>query len=150
MRTGNFVYRLIGVVCAFALVACVDNSFNLDDVSTEVTIGSGTTTLPLGYLENKTISDLLGGQDIEGLEKDEHGNLSFNYSGEGDTIDIENISTEFDIPEVHNSFTVDYPDFNFAMQSVRISAARDFELAGLEDYVYGNFGLYIPEGIALP
>lgn len=150
MRTGNFVYRLIGVVCAFALVACVDNSFNLDDVSTEVTIGSGTTTLPLGYLENKTISDLLGGQDIEGLEKDEHGNLSFNYSGEGDTIDIDNISTEFDIPEVHNSFTVGYPDFDFAMQSVRISAASDVELAGLEDYVYGNFGFYIPEGIALP
>ena len=150
MRTRNFVYRLIGVVCAFALVACVDNSFNLDDVSTEVTLGSGTTTLPLGYLENKTISDLLGGQDIDGLEKDEHGNLSFNYSGEGDTIDIENISTEFDIPEVHNSFTVDYPDFDFAMQSVRISAASDVELTGLEDYVYGNFGFYIPEGIALP
>lgn len=150
MRTRNFVYRLIGVVCAFSLVACVDDSFNLDDVSTEVTVGNGTTVIPLGYIENKTISDLLGGQDIEGLEKDENGNLSFNYSGESDTIDIENISSEFEIPEMQNSFDVDYPEFDLTMQGIQISKGSDIELAGLEDYAFSNIGFYIPEGIALP
>ena len=78
MRLKNYLYRLTGAISAFALLACVDDSFNLDDVSTEVTLGSGTTTLPLGYLENKTLEELLGG-DIEGLLKDEEGNLSYNY-----------------------------------------------------------------------
>lgn len=153
MRTGNFVCRIIGAVCAFALVACVDESFNLDDVSTEVTIGNGTTVLPLGYIENKTISDLLGGQDIEGLEKDEEGNLSFNYSSEGDTININSVSTEFEIPAIENSFMVDYPQFNFDMGTIKIEQEATLPITGLEDFVYlsfGNNGYYIPEDITLP
>ena len=36
MRLKNYLYRLTGAISAFALLACVDDSFNLDDVSTEV------------------------------------------------------------------------------------------------------------------
>lgn len=156
MRLKNYLYRLTGAISAFALVACVDDSFNLDDVSTEVTIGGGTTTLPLGYLENKTLEDLLGG-DIEGLLKDEEGNLSFNYSGEGDTIDIEGISTEFDIPQISKSFDVDYPKFDFEMKSVVIPEGDDKEVSdvvidldGLEKYIDEEGTYYLPESVELP
>ena len=99
MRIRSYAYRLIGAVCAFTAIACVDKSFNIDDVSKEVTLGSGTTTVPLGYLENKSLGDLLEGEDIEGLIIDESGNLSFSYEGESKTIEVEGISTEFVINE---------------------------------------------------
>lgn len=151
MRLKNYLYRLTGAICAFALVACVDDSFNLDDVSTEVTLGGGTTTLPLGYLDNKTLEELLGG-DIDGLLKDEEGNLSFNYSGEGDTISIDGITTEFDIPEISKAFNVEFPKFDFEMTSVNINEKSDVVLTDLEDlenYSQGDT-YYLPENIELP
>ena len=110
MRAKQYVYRLLGAVCAFATIACVDQSFDLSNVSTEVTVGSGTTTLPLGYLNDKSLGELLEGNDIEGLHADENGDLSYRYAGESETIDIEGITTEFDIPEVTSPFIVEYPD----------------------------------------
>ena len=151
MRLKNYLYRLTGAISAFALLACVDDSFNLDDVSTEVTLGSGTTTLPLGYLEDKTLEELLGG-DIEGLLKDEEGNLSYNYSGEGDTIDIEGISTEFDIPQISKSFDVDFPKFDFEMNSVDINEESNIviDIAGLDKYINEADTYYFPENVQLP
>ena len=64
MRVKRYVYRLLGAVCAFATIACVDQSFDLNNVSKEVTVGSGTTTLPLGYLNDKSLGELLDGNDI--------------------------------------------------------------------------------------
>lgn len=128
MRLKNLVYRLMGAVCAFAAISCVDDSFDLDNVSTEVTIGSGTTTLPLGYLEKKTIGELLGGEGVDGLVKDDLGNLSFNYSGEGDTLSIDGISTEFDIPEIAKTFDVEYPQFDVEMTPIVIKEEADIEV----------------------
>ena len=79
MRAKQYVYRLLGAVCAFATIACVDQSFDLNNVSTEVTVGSGTTTLPLGYLNDKSLGELLEGNDIEGLHADENGDLGHVY-----------------------------------------------------------------------
>lgn len=138
----------MGAVCAFTAIACVDKSFNIDDVSKEVTLGSGTTTVPLGYLENKSLGDLLEGEDIEGLIIDESGNLSFSYEGESKTIEVEGISTEFEIPQIENSFEVEYPEFNFAMKAIEISEEADIEVvSGLENYLSQG---RIPQGVDLP
>ena len=138
----------MGAVCAFTAIACVDKSFNIDDVSKEVTLGSGTTTVPLGYLENKSLGDLLEGEDIEGLIIDESGNLSFSYEGESKTIEVEGISTEFEIPQIENSFEVEYPEFNFAMKAIEISEEADIEVvSGLESYLSQG---RIPQGVDLP
>lgn len=138
----------MGAVCAFTAIACVDKSFNIDDVSKEVTLGSGTTTVPLGYLENKSLGDLLEGEDIEGLIIDESGNLSFSYEGESKTIEVEGISTEFEIPQIENSFEVEYPEFNFAMKAIKISEEADIEVvSGLEGYLSQGS---IPPGVDLP
>lgn len=148
MRIRSYAYRLMGAVCAFTAIACVDKSFNIDDVSKEVTLGSGTTTVPLGYLENKSLGDLLEGEDIEGLIIDENGNLSFSYEGEGETIKVEGISTEFEIPKIESSFEVEYPEFNFAMQSIKISEQADIEgISGLDGYLSQGC---IPQGVTLP
>ena len=141
----------MGAVCAFTAIACVDKSFNIDDVSKEVTLGSGTTTVPLGYLENKSLGDLLEGEDIEGLIIDESGNLSFSYEGESKTIEVEGISTEFEIPQIENSFEVEYPEFNFAMKAIKISEEADIEVvSGLEDYLSQGSQGSIPPGVDLP
>lgn len=148
MRIRSYAYRLMGAVCAFTAIACVDKSFNIDDVSKEVTLGSGTTTVPLGYLENKSLGDLLEGEDIEGLIIDESGNLSFSYEGESKTIEVEGISTEFEIPQIENSFEVEYPEFNFAMKAIEISEEADIEVvSGLEGYLSQG---RIPQGVDLP
>ena len=146
MRIKNSVYRLMGAICAFATVACVDDSFDVSSVSTEVTVGSGTTTIPLGYLEKKSIGDLLSNQEIAGLETDEEGNLSFKFSGEGDSIDVEGITTEFEIPEIVNEFTVEYPQFAVGMEKIEIDAAEDInvDLGVLDEYKKPDIGIDIP------
>lgn len=150
MRAKNFACRLICVVLAIGLVACVDKSFNLDDVSKEVTVGSETTVLPLGYIENKSIADLLGGQEFDGLVIDDSGNLSYNYVGQSSKVSIEGVNTEFEIPKIESSFTAEYPKFDLDMDAIEINEEGDITISGLEQYAYGDFGFYIPEGIALP
>ena len=157
MRLKSYVYRLMGAVCAFAAVACVDRSFNLDDVSTEVTLGSGTTTLPLGYLGKKTLGELLGDREIDGLVKDEEGNYSFVYAGENSVVEIEDITAEFEIPEIETLFKADYPQYEVDMESIEISEADDIavDLGVLEEFrqvgaSFAQFDYLIPEGVAMP
>ena len=155
MRLRNYAYRIIGAVCAIAFVACVDESFNLDNVSKEVTLGGGTTTLPLGQLENKSIGDLLGGQAIAGLETDENGNLLFSFAGAGDSISVEGLTTSFTIPKIESTFEVEYPEYSLDMQSVVIKDEHALEIKGLDSYTIpgldlSDVGYYIPEGLDLP
>jgi len=154
MRIKKIAYRLMGAICAFAAVACVDDSFDVNNVSTEVTIGSGTTTLPLGYLDNKTIADLLGPDKLEEFMDDE-GNLTFNFSGEGDSINIDGITTDFEIPEIRNTFNVAYPEFSFNMETIEIQASEDIsvDLGVLDDYQIPDIdtpGFEIPDNVELP
>ena len=94
-------------------------------------MGSGTTTLPLGYLNDKSLGELLEGNDIEGLHADENGDLSYRYAGESETIDIEGVTTEFDIPEVTSPFIVEYPDFEVNVDDVSIEAFDGIDITGL-------------------
>lgn len=149
MRAKQYVYRLLGAVCAFATIACVDQSFDLSNVSTEVTVGSGTTTLPLGYLNDKSLGELLEGNDIEGLHADENGDLSYRYAGESETIDIEGITTEFDIPEVTSPFIVEYPDFEVNVEDVSIEAFDGIDITGLEAYSGLGTSFSVPGGITV-
>ncbi len=147
MRVKRYAYRLICAVCAFAAIACVDESFNLNDVSKEVTIGGGKTTLPLGYLNDKSLGELLEGNDIEGLHADENGNLSYRYMGESETVEIEGISTEFDIPQVVSPFIVEYPDFEVNVADVAVEAFDGLDITGLEAYAGTSFA--VPGGITI-
>ena len=145
----------MGVICAFAAVACVDDTFDLDNLSTEMTVGGSTTILPLGYLENKTIAEMIGEQTVGGIEVDENGNLRFKYVGENSSMEMDSIASEFEIPEVENKFKADYPDFNIQMKGVIMEDTRDVSVSGLEAYkVSGDevsgYNYSIPEVGELP
>ena len=138
-------------LCAFgalAVVGCVDESYRIDEVSTEVTVCDGTTTLPIGYLETLTLEELLKDQDIDGLVQNEDGTLAFIYDGEGDTISFDGITTEFEIPAIKSSINVEYPEFDLVMEAVDLDLFEDIsKVEGLSGYPTSGT---IPEGIAIP
>lgn len=147
MRVKHYAYRLLAAVCAFATIACVDDSFRLDNISTEVTVGSGTTTLPLGYLNDKTLGELIEGQNIEGLHIADNGDISFSYVGESETIDIEGISTEFEIPQINTPFVVEYPDFSVNVSDISVDAFDDINVYGLD--AYSGMSFSVPGGVTV-
>lgn len=120
MKLIDFAFRCIATVGAVVAVACVDQSFDLKDVSTEVTIGQGTTQLYVGTLEQKSIKELLGEEKIDGLGKDEEGNFIFSYSGEGKPIVIDGIENSYPVAGLENRFVVEYPTFDFDMTGIVI------------------------------
>ena len=120
MKLIDFAFRCIATVGAVVAVACVDQSFDLKDVSTEVTVGQGTTQLYVGTLEQKSIKELLGEEKIDGLGKDNAGNFIFSYSGEGDPIVVDGIENSFPVAGFENTFVVEYPTFNFDMTGIVI------------------------------
>lgn len=120
MKLIDFAFRCIATVGAIVAVACVDQSFDLKDVSTEVTIGQGTTQLYVGTLEQKSIKELLGDEKIDGLGKDDEGNFIFSYSGEGEPIVIDGIENSFPVAGLENTFVVEYPTFDFDMTGIEI------------------------------
>lgn len=135
MITLKNIYCTLCVIGAVAMVGCVDESYRISDVSTEVTLGTGTTTLPIGYLETMTLQDLLGEEEIEGLVQNADGTLAYSYDGEGDTIAFEGLTTDFEIPAIESSFKVEYPEFDVDMQAVELHLFEDVnKLVGLEGY----------------
>ena len=144
---GSCRMLLVAIVVLFA--SCVDKSFRIEEVSKEVTLGNDTTiTLPLGWLNEKSIEELLGDTEIPGLEIDENGNFRYSYEGEAGSTTIEGVSTEFEIPEIKSSFEVEYPEFNFEMTSIEISDEEDISvISGLDSYITQG---RIPQGVAMP
>lgn len=148
MKLKKYANRLLVAVLAVAAVACVDESYRLDEVSTEVTLVEESTTLPLGNLKKKTIGDLLGDQEINGLVKDENGNYAFSVDGESQSITIDGITTSFEIPSTESSFEVEMPSLNFDNGVVDIKAYDEIDsnIAGLSDYIIeGELPSFLPE-----
>ena len=137
MKVKNLIYHTLVVVCAVVFVSCVDRDFNLNEVSNEVTLGSGTTTLPLCKLEKQSIDDMLGNLEFEGLTKDEDGNYLFSYASQREQITIEGVPTSFEIPKVESSFDVLFPEFALSGMGVTMSNYDDIviDYAGLSSYI---------------
>lgn len=148
MITLKNLCRTICAMCALAIVSCVDESYRVDKISTEVTVCQETTVLPIGYYETKSLGDLLGDTTLEGLEDDGQGNYSFVFEGTGEPIEFNSITREFEIPKIESSFEVDYPKFNFDMKPILIEKEEDItELSGLDAYISEG---RIPSGVTLP
>lgn len=149
MKLIDFAFRCIATAGAVVAVACVDQSFDLKDVSTEVTVGQGTTQLYVGTLEQKSIKELLGEEKIDGLGKDDEGNFIFSYSGEGDPIVVDGIENSFPVAGFENTFVVEYPTFNFDMTGIVIDEHEnvDFNDNELSELLPSNSGT-ITEDVA--
>ena len=134
----------------FLLVACVDKSFRLDEASLEVTIGNeSTTTLPLGFIEEKYLGDMINSEELDGLEMNEDGTYSLNYAGEEEHIEIKGITKTFDIPETSTSFMVTYPSFDMGATSVELHEAPTVAM-DIDKYNIGGNQYYIPDNISVP
>ena len=141
--------RLFMAAIAVVFVSCVDDTFRIDEVSKEVTVGGESCmTLPLGSLKEKSIGELLGDTEIPGLEIDEDGNFRYSYAGEGGSVSIDGVTTEFEIPEISSSFDVDYPTFDCNMAAIKIKDEEDINIiSGLDGYITQG---HIPQGVEMP
>lgn len=135
MKPKDFALRCLAVVCAVVIVSCVDKNYNLDDVSTEVTVITNKTKLFIGELENKSIGDLLGDKEVDGLVKDENGNFTYSYSGKGEPQAIEGIDASYTVPGIKNKFKVDYPSFNLDMEGIHIEEESDVAVKNDNDFL---------------
>lgn len=143
MDLHKLTIRIVAVLFALSSVACVDNNFRLDEVSTEVTLGQGKTTIPLGYLKDKTIGSMLtGGQTIDGLVVDpETGAYSFSYEGTGASFEVDGVTNELDVPAITSSFSVEYPKFELSSEVVSIHQDKEMKLdLGALDKFIGSRG----------
>lgn len=149
-----FVYlSVIGILLLFS--ACVDDNYNLDNVSTEVTIGGEEVVVPLGEIKPIALGDMIGEQ-MEGLVE-ENGVYTFKYEGEGDNFVIDGFSlplisglspeidavsfsvlklpNDFIFSKIETSFVLGYPDMSVepAFAPIEFSSAIDL-------------GVSLPEG----
>ena len=132
---------LVAAMALFAVTACVDDSFQLDKASTQVTIGGDVTTLPLGYLEKQKLGDLINLEDVEGMKVDENGNYSLSFDGAGEEISIEGIENSFNIAKSVTTFSTKYPSFDITGAAVTINEPFS---------IYPNFGqLNIPQNVSV-
>ena len=139
------------MVCLLATIGCVDNNFRIDEVSTEVTVGAGTTVVPLANLDKTTLAELLEGvdeADLQWLNVDAEGNYSAQFDGEGAYVEVKGINSTINVPAVNTSFYSQYPSMN--IQSANFSIDESFAISVLRDGLsVDGLTLPIPAGIVL-
>lgn len=138
-------------VCVVLFTACIDEGYRLDEVSTEVTIGQGTTTVPLGYINNKSIGELLGKTevDVEGLEVDEEGNYLFTYSGVGEPLSIEGVNHVVEIPAVVSTFEVEYPSFGLVDHAHSFDEFCSIPVQFIDDELFAGQSIPVTAGYTI-
>ena len=83
--TNNYMKKLFTTLClcaALSFVGCVDHSFDIADVSGEVTIGGEELVLPLADVDNIYLGDLLKEEDV--IKSDENGVYQIYFSSFGE------------------------------------------------------------------
>lgn len=137
----------VAVSAAIAVTSCIDNAYDLDNISKEVTVGGDVVILPLGELEEKSLGELIGDANTELVDED--GVYKIKYTGEGDTFTIDGITIDnitglspnidpisfsapavpdfFDFSRTETSFTLDYPDIDphASIDAISVSSEID-------------------------
>lgn len=138
---GCFAALLISCVCS----SCVDNEFDIAQTSGEITLASGETELPLGYLPDKKLGDLLTTSSIENLVVAPNGDYSLAFAGEEQQFNIDGMQTSFSIPQTTTQILIDYPDFTITEQEAVIH--EDFNIgAMMGGSALPNVSISIPAG----
>lgn len=135
-------WRWLLATAVIVLSGCVDNSFRIDEVSTEVTIADGTTELPLGRLDSLMVGDFINNQ----LDADENGNYSYGFTGSRESFKIDGFNTTIELPKVDSSFDIEFPSFSLGNNGFKLDEEDDIEvdLSNLEDYMFGGTEFTIP------
>lgn len=131
------------VLSVVVATGCVDDSFRIDKVSTEVTIGQGA-TLPLGDLERKTLGDLLTeAEGIDTLITKKDGGYVLGVSGDGEYT-IGGIKHVVSIPAISGEFKVDYPEFGLTDHAQKVDEYCEIRSN------YGNLSLLENQAVPVP
>ena len=114
MKLKKYACRCMAVVCAVVAVACMDDTYRLDELNTEISVFEEKTVLPLGTFEQKRLGDLM--QDVELpeiVDRNEDGSYEVKYKIDT-TISAGEFSLQssFEIPEAKSSFPVSLPALN--------------------------------------
>ena len=143
MKRFRSACRWLLVLSVVVATGCVDDSFRIDKVSTEVTIGQGA-TLPLGDLERKTLGDLLAeAEGIDTLITKTDGGYVLGVSGDGQ-YSIGGIKHVVSIPAISGEFKVDYPEFAL------INDVHTFDEYCEIRSNYGNLSLLENQAVPVP
>ncbi len=129
-----FAYTTVALMLPAFGTACIDDGYDLENISKEVTVGGETVILPLGTMKPKSLGELIG-NDIADLV-DQDGVYTIKFTDEGDEFAIDGISiphitgispgitpvsfsapdipSTFDFSSVTSSFVLGYPDLDTA------------------------------------
>lgn len=85
------VFAAITIACvASAVTSCIDSKYDLNNISTEITVGADGVTLPLGKIKTVTLDSLLG--DASEVVSDANGDMSIVYDSTMNfTVDAVNV-----------------------------------------------------------
>ena len=146
MKRFSSACRWLLVLSVVVATGCVDDSFRIDKVSTEVTIGQGA-TLPLGDLERKTLGDLLAeAEGIDTLITKNDGGYVLGVSGDGEYT-IGGIKHIVQIPAVKGEFKVDYPEFGLTDHAHKVDEYCDIESNYGSLSILEGVTVSVPEGL---
>ena len=131
MKLKKYACRCMAVVCAVVAVACMDDTYRLDELNTEISVFEEKTVLPIGTFEQKRLGDLM--QDVELpeiVDRNEDGSYEVKYKIDT-TISAGEFSLQssFEIPGAESSFRLDIPAlsleglaFDFTIEKIGIPA----------------------------
>lgn len=143
MRLKKFAYHCAAVVCAVTVVSCdfIDEEYRLDDVSKEISLGTGTTTLPLGSFEKRYLGDLLGSELDGVLDKTEDGSYSFSMVQAPESVGLGDFNLDelksFTFDRMASEFDVELPGVSFDAPAIKVDAqtAIDTDIAPVQDFL---------------
>lgn len=131
MKLKKYACRCMAVVCAVVAVACMDDTYRLDELNTEISVFEEKTVLPLGTFEQKRLGDLM--QDVELpeiVDRNEDGSYEVKYKIDT-TISAGEFSLQspFEIPKAESQLKLDVPAlslkdlaFDFTIEKIGIPA----------------------------
>ncbi len=123
----NFTKPLSVVAVAVAMLvchSCMDKDMQLDNINPEITVGNHDFTLPIGYINERPLGELLdleaingtnadGSVNEQGLRIDADGNYYFGYDGNAKA-EISGVDNRFEVDPVYASVSATYPDFDIS------------------------------------
>lgn len=151
----RFYSKLAHNILTFIIVAsttilgtsCIDDAYDLNNISTEITVGGDVVTLPLANIAEKSLGEIIGDKNTELVDED--GVYKIKYSGDNDTFTVDGITMPtieglspaidpitFTAPAVPDYFEfsrtetpvmLDYPDIDPKASVAAISISKEID-----------------------
>ena len=103
--------KTVCILMSLLALGCVDKSIDLSKLEGNVGTNADNLAIPLGYLTDKSLGELLSDK-VDNLVADPvTGDYSLTYSSDNQSVNIDGSSNFFTLPAASYSMEVDYPSF---------------------------------------